>query len=277
MLADKSSSEATFDRLVTAEFDSLKQLAPEIVEFDYGWAALDPSLPLIWAANFVAIDDPEASPQVVAEFTDEILGSRGMEHRQIYVCHTDQEAGTNLVSSLASNDEAWEVGAEIYMPLTDEPTKHAETSGRQVDGSELIEARTDLIVDRNGELATPEVIRQLLEFEERFPDHLWFAAGDPPDGFCQLLRHPGDIGQIETVGTMRRSRGRGLATGAILAAVAHSKSRGDGTIYVVATADDWPQHLYARLGFEASGTLASATMKPPSERKTPGRDERDRA
>ena len=266
MPADQSSSQAIFDRLVAAEFSSLKRLAPEIVEFEHGWAALNPSLPLVWDANFVAVTDPEATSAQVAGAADEILGLRGLAHRCIYVCHTDLEAGERLVDGLTELDRRWETGSEVYMVLSGKTKKHPEEVGREVTGDELLEARSELVVESAGEHHSEESRRQLLDYEERSAEALecgWFAAGDPPEGFCQLLDHGNGIAQVEHVGTMRHSRGKGLASAAVLKAAEESKRRGDEILYVVADADDWPQHLYGKLGFAATGRLPSATLKPP--------------
>lgn len=261
-----SSAAAEFDRLVATEFGTMKRLAGEIIEFEYGWGSLNADLPLVWDANFVAVDDRRAEAARVAEFAEDLLGSRGLAHRKLYVCHTDRSAGEGLMEDLVAGGRGWERSAETYMLHTASPKKQPPVEGNQVDGGEIIEARRELAAEAAGDHTSDEAVRQLLEHEEGFSrglDCVWFAAGDPPDGFCQLLDHGNGTGQIEHVGTMKRSRGRGLASSAITAAVARSKERGDDLTYVVADADDWPQRLYERLGFEAVGTLQSATVLPP--------------
>ena len=266
MPTDDGTREGTFDRLVATEFETLRRLGGEIVEFEHGWGSLNADLPLVWDANFVAVDDPDAEAGAVAQFADDLLGSRGLAHRRLYVCHTDRDANERLVGDLVARGGGWERSAETYMLHSRPPEKGPSAEGREVDGEEILEARRELAAEAAGDHVSDEAVRQLLGHEENFTrglDCVWFAAGDPPDGFCQLLDHGNGTGQVEHVGTMKRSRGRGLASSAITAAVTRSKERGDDLTYVVADADDWPQRLYERLGFEPVGTLQSATVLPP--------------
>jgi ribosomal protein S18 acetylase RimI-like enzyme len=84
----------------------------------------------------------------------------------------------------------------------------------------------------------------------------WFVA--PAEGAplsaCRLLQQ-GSIAQVEDVGTLERARERGYAKAIVLAAVAAALAAGEATIFLTAEAADWPQLLYARLGFETVGDL----------------------
>jgi GNAT superfamily N-acetyltransferase len=91
----------------------------------------------------------------------------------------------------------------------------------------------------------------------------WFvapAAGEPLSA-CRLLRRDG-IGQVEDVGTLEHARERGYAKATVTAAVAAAKAAGDTTIFLTAEAADWPQLLYARLGFETVGDLTILRRRP---------------
>lgn len=264
---EHSGSEA-FKSIIQVEFAAKRKLSPQVIEHEYGWAGINPEIPLIWDANFLAIEDPTATAERVIDIGDEILGSRGLEHRKVEVTHTDSKAGEELVTSLKALNPRWEPSAEVYMPYLGEPERRLELEGREVTGEQILEGREEIATEAAGANHTPESMRQLLRFEDTAIEGLggaWFAAGEPPDGFCQLLLHPDRVGQIENVGTMSRSRGKGLASAAIAAAIVASRQRGDDLLYIVADAGDWPQHLYEKLGFSASGQLASATLKPPSE------------
>lgn len=262
----ESADDEVFRRITKVEFAAKRAFSPEVVEHEYGWAGIDPEIPLIWDANFLAIEDPTATAERVIEIGHEILGSRGLEHRKVLVTHTDAKAGEELVERLKALEPLWETSAEVYMQHLGEPDRAAEIEGREVTGEEVLEGREEIATEAAGENHTEESMRQILRFEDtalEVLDGVWFAAGEPPDGFCQLLLHPDRVGQVENVGTMKRSRGKGLASAAIAAAIAASRKRGDDLLYIVADAGDWPQHLYERLGFIASGRLSSATLKPP--------------
>lgn len=268
MSSGESANDAVFGRIVEVEFDAKRAMSPQVIEHEFGWAGINPEIPLIWDANFLAVEDPSATAEQVIEIGDEILGPRGLEHRKVLITHTDSKAGEELVASLKALDSRWEPSAEVYMSYLGEPERRLEIEGREVTGEQILEGREEIATEAAGANHTPESMRQLLRFEDAAIEGLggvWFAAGDPPDGFCQLLLHPERVGQVENVGTMSRSRGKGLASAAITAAIAASSQRGDDLLYICADADDWPQHLYEKLGFSASGQLASATLKPPSE------------
>jgi GNAT superfamily N-acetyltransferase len=78
---------------------------------------------------------------------------------------------------------------------------------------------------------------------------------------CMLL--PGDgVGQVEEVYTAKRFRGQGLASAVVRVAIAAALQRGDELIMIMADADDWPQRLYERLGFETVDEFRTFTRKP---------------
>jgi len=61
------------------------------------------------------------------------------------------------------------------------------------------------------------------------------------------------VGQVENVMTLEAYRGRGLARALVLHAASESRAAGNDLTFLVADADDWPQRLYERLGFETVG------------------------
>jgi GNAT superfamily N-acetyltransferase len=74
---------------------------------------------------------------------------------------------------------------------------------------------------------------------------------------------------VEQVATVPAYRGRGLATATVSAAIAAAGEWGADQVTVPADADDWPQLLYAKLGFEPVGVQVSFTLRqPPSARCT---------
>ena len=95
-----------------------------------------------------------------------------------------------------------------------------------------------------------------------------FGAGEPagePASSCALFLDD-DVGgrrvaTVEEVGTLVAHRGRGLARAVVSAAVAHAARWGADLIVVAADADDWPQLMYARLGFAAIGRQVALTRR----------------
>jgi GNAT superfamily N-acetyltransferase len=88
----------------------------------------------------------------------------------------------------------------------------------------------------------------------------------PQDGplasMCTLFTGDG-IAMIEEVGTLERFRERGLARAVVLAAVDQALELGCERIFVPADAEDWPQLLYVKLGFEPVARQVSFTLRAP--------------
>ncbi len=62
-------------------------------------------------------------------------------------------------------------------------------------------------------------------------------------------------------GTRTTHRGRGLARAVVSAAIAEAHRCEAELIIIPADADDWPQVMYARLGFTATGRQVSVTLR----------------
>jgi GNAT superfamily N-acetyltransferase len=73
------------------------------------------------------------------------------------------------------------------------------------------------------------------------------------------------MAMIEEVGTLRGSRERGLGAAVVRAAAASALKLGASPIVVPVDADDWPQMMYAKLGFATVG--GQTTLMRPSTRR----------
>jgi N-acetylglutamate synthase-like GNAT family acetyltransferase len=109
-------------------------------------------------------------------------------------------------------------------------------------------------------------VDQLFELDRRYGEaggDRWFTApaADEPRSCCRLLGD-GRIAQVEDVGTRVDSRERGYAKAIVLAAVAAAQADGAETIFLTAEAADWPQLMYAKLGFETVGDLTVLRRRP---------------
>ena len=87
------------------------------------------------------------------------------------------------------------------------------------------------------------------------------TASPPPAARCSA---DGGVGQVEEVYTAAAHRGHGLASAVVRAAIAAAHERGDDLVMIMADADDWPQKLYERLGFETVDAYRPFTRKPPA-------------
>jgi GNAT superfamily N-acetyltransferase len=93
---------------------------------------------------------------------------------------------------------------------------------------------------------------------------LCFAAGE---GGLQSMAtlfldedREGPIAMVEEVATLSEYRGRGLARAVVSAAVDAALRSGARRIVIPTDAEDWPQLLYAKLGFVPLGTSVSFVL-----------------
>ncbi len=80
-------------------------------------------------------------------------------------------------------------------------------------------------------------------------------------GSCELYVD-GRIAQIEDVNTLEEHRGRGVARNVVLRAADAAKAAGATLVFLFADAQDWPRHLYGRLGFDTIGHSRLFTRWP---------------
>jgi ribosomal protein S18 acetylase RimI-like enzyme len=63
----------------------------------------------------------------------------------------------------------------------------------------------------------------------------------------------GRVAQIEDVATLEPYRGRGLGRAVVLKALEAAIEGGNDLVFLVADSEDWPRHMYEKLGFDAVG------------------------
>jgi predicted GNAT family acetyltransferase len=68
-----------------------------------------------------------------------------------------------------------------------------------------------------------------------------------------VLYSDGSVAQVEDVYTVPEERNRGHARALVTKAVEVARAVGYELVFIVADADDWPRHLYRRIGFEPVG------------------------
>ncbi|HKS99191.1 MAG TPA: GNAT family N-acetyltransferase, partial [Rugosimonospora sp.] len=72
------------------------------------------------------------------------------------------------------------------------------------------------------------------------------------------------VAQLEDVQTDAAYRDRGLARALLADGLRRARSAGCDLVFLVAGADDWPRHLYARLGYADVGEIHEFTRAPTS-------------
>jgi hypothetical protein len=247
------------DELLAFELRLDEQVCDEVRVESWGRLFLTPSTPLVWDANWCAIERTGAAVEEVVAIADEALGGAGFTHRTIVPL--DEADGRRLAAELEAGPGSWpgwEVERVRYMIWRG--AEEVPFESQEVPFAEVRELQRAIAIE--GGMPRPqETAEQLLELDRRYGvaggDH-WFAApaSGEPLSCCRLLRDGSGIAQVEDVGTLAAARDRGYAKANVRAAIAAARAAGDETIFLVVDAADWPQLLYGRLGFETVGELA---------------------
>lgn len=267
-MADPATSDR--DELLAFELALDEKVCDEVHPESWGRLFLTPSAPLIWDANWVGIEEVGLSVAQVVAIADDSLGGEGFGHRT--VCLLDQADGRRIgaeVEREAARWPRWEVERTRYMIWRGGKAAEAEQPVREVRLAEIEGLRRRLIAETTVPTGVPEpdaTVDQLFEINQRYAvagGDRWFTApaADEPLSCCCLLTD-GKIGQVEEVGTREDARERGYAKAIVLAAVAAAQADGDTPIFLTAEAADWPQLMYANLGFETVGDLTILRRRP---------------
>jgi GNAT superfamily N-acetyltransferase len=202
----------------------------------------------VWQLNALRVEDPGTDAGAVADEADELLGDLG--YRMLFV--PDRAHGARLAPDLAR--WGWNVTRLLMMVRRREPDRPAEP-GRGAEVDREAGARSLGAFRREQSLdGGDRTIGELEAMDERFTAAAAgrdFAA--PPDeGFscCRLLARDG-IGQVDQVCTLTAHRNRGHARAALGAALDAAADL--ETVFLLTDSEDWPQHLYRKLGFEPAG------------------------
>lgn len=247
------------------------------IEIAEGWVVLHDQLAGVHMLNMVGLAAPLA-PQLdaaaVSALADKWLGH--LDHRFVRI--DDATGAARLTSKLLA--AGWQRHRTVFMVLrTDPGAALVDPRARRISEQEL-----DALTLANfehydyGPDASAELVRQLVQSQaamRRGTHALGFGAGEQGglQSMTTLFMDPdvdgARVAMVEQVGTLPDYRERGLARAAVSAAVAAAGEWGAELITVPADADDWPQLLYARLGFEPIGIQVSFTLRrPPRARAT---------
>lgn len=242
---DRAARATAFERYVATARSSHRTPVPG------GVCVRSAEFPASYDHNRLILDRP------VDVATAHALSARelyGLEHWQLSVL-APVDAGT--VADLVA--AGWDHSENLLMVATDDPVPA--NCDLQVHRAELPVLADFRRAMRGRYLPGASVteVQQLIDREvltERVAQVEHLVVADGPVVAAQAdLYVVGATAQVESVDTDPSHRGRGYATALVLDGLARARARGCDLVFLLADANDWPQHLYEKLGFR---TIASS-------------------
>ena len=240
----------------------------EAVEIPGGWALRHPALPTVYHLNLVHLSGSATGlgADDLVRLADRWLAGCG--HRRVTL--DDATAAEALAPELTAR--GWERGRTLFMALAGDPARAlVDPRAREVSDAELVALQratfaqdTDVVGEHPGLPARLADAQSALRAGTRA---IGFGAGEHGDlaSMATLFLDP-DVGGrrvalIDQVATLRDSREQGLAKAAVSAAVRAAGAWDAQLIALPADADDWPQLMYASLGFIPVGRQLTFTRR----------------
>jgi GNAT superfamily N-acetyltransferase len=227
--------------------------------FAHGVAYFTPAHPTKWDLNLLVVEDASGtSAEDLIAAAERLQAPAALRHRKIEI----QTGGEPFVDAFKA--AGWSAERLILMLLRPGRDQRGEAHAevREVD----YPAVRELMEQWYGEAMSASEARDLADADADTAltsgARFFLTERDGAAAACCMLL-PGDgVGQVEEVYTAKRFRGQGLASAVVRVAIAAALQRGDELIMIMADADDWPQRLYERLGFETVDEFRTFTRKP---------------
>jgi ribosomal protein S18 acetylase RimI-like enzyme len=220
-------------------------------ESPLGVGVLTPELAMRHDSNYFLLERAENALEAMTE-ADRVLGGAGVGHRVILVL--DEPLGERLLPEFQA--AGWAANRHVFMVWRREPEKPVDLSlAQEVTEAHLRPGRTEAICSYPW--GSEELAVQLLDAKVLLADRAETRFfGVEADGeivaWTDLYVAHG-MAQVEDVATKEEHRGKGYATAVVMKAVEEARKAGADLIFLVADDEDWPKHLYERLGFEIVG------------------------
>ena len=266
-ISDKTCARLTpvdpLDAYTDFEGRLLQRLSTRVVPFAWGNAYLDDDLPSRFYSNFLRVETDLAgvSAEDLMAAADQVLGDGRFEHRLVIV--RDEAAAARLEPGFTAAGYAR--APEVVQLLRRAPDRLATVEVEVVgfaDARDLIERTYREDEQLPDALAVPFTDHRR-KYEDALGARFFIARLDGEQaGVCELYLD-GEDAQVENVDTLARFRNRGVARSVVLAACDAAREAGATRIFIVADDDDWPKHLYERLGFDRIG-LDVAFLRSPA-------------
>jgi hypothetical protein len=255
-----------------------RRAALEATPLAHGLVVRHPGLDDVHYLNAVLLDPEPAGPgrsdgvdgpegTEVAALAEHWLGSLGHRH----VVFDDADAGERAAAQLSA--DGWGRARTVYMAFAGDPAAIAgDPRARLISEPEMQALQLAALREEAPEVDTRTgLVARLVTTQGRLRETtpcLCFGAGEAGHelaSMCALFLDDDVSGRrvatVEEVGTLVAHRRRGLAGAVVAAAVSHAGRWGADLIVVPADVDDWPQLMYAGLGFAPVGRQVSLTRR----------------
>lgn len=255
-----------FERRIT------RRAAETWTELPLGWEARHRALADVHHLNTLLLRAPLPAEVGASELMALAETRQGdLRHRRVVL--DDDAAGERLSGELL--EAGWERDRTLYMTLGSDPQDALIDPRARVLSEEQLRTvqHATFGEDDFGPLTSPGLIDRLVAAQAALragTRALGFGAG-PGEAivshctlFCEVEPSDRRVALIDAVVTLRAHRQQGLAKAVVSAAVRAAGEWGADLVVVPADADDWPQLLYAGLGFAPLGRQVGFTRQAPS-------------
>jgi GNAT superfamily N-acetyltransferase len=242
---------SALERAFAFEHECARRAAGSVVPVTGGFAVLHPDFPNSTEHNRLVVTEATEAMQVL-EDAERILGDAGIGYRQIDV--DDDTVGEGFGPAFEA--AGFNHSTQLLMAFTAEPDREADVPVEQVTFRDVRE-RIAEAWRRRFRSSDDEGIRQLVDRQvtrERASTVSYFAVRRESQlvSRCELYQR-GSVAQVDAVMTDPGWQGQGFARAAVLHAARSAIAQGCTLVFLRTDSDDWPQHLYRRLGFTVFG------------------------
>lgn len=239
----------------------------------WGTAYFQDDFPRRYDSNMAILDGDTrtATADALAPALDDLYG--GFGHRQAEVASaSDADA-----IAMGMAEHGYAIERLVTMAHRRDADRPPEQQAAEELGFAEYRGLNAEVVSREPWATDPDIVETMVEFSgvlaERVGARFFAQRVDGRfAGGCELYVE-GDVAQIEDVNTLEEFRGRGIARNVVLRAAEEARAAGASFVFLFADGDDWPRHLYARIGFDEIGRGRLFTRWPehhPGNPEGPG-------
>jgi RimJ/RimL family protein N-acetyltransferase/predicted GNAT family acetyltransferase len=218
--------------------------AERVDHYPWGTAVHSPSIENVYDMNFLRIERGRRGARSLAREAEDVQAH--LFHRRVVF----DRGGPRLAADF--KELGWAQTAHLVMAHRRAPDRRVDASlVRELPFEELTPVREDATLREPW--CDEELAARLVEAKRRIARAIPlrnFAAvvRGKIAAYCELRCGDG-IAQIEDVNTLEEHRGSGLGRAVVQHALDEAL-RDHDLVFLEALADDWPRHLYTRLGFD---------------------------